>query len=449
MPTRSAVANCRHAVRLSFSSASVPSGPPAPWALQRMGLCATPALPQSDLAHGLDAGATETLCLFSDAQLLCENTSAIPTTGFRVKPGPLCPSPAWTSSPQGPDPVLWCLHRRSEKTGTQMKTRGVSVLRPHLSSLWTLQRPLRVPPSSFPTRWWTRGASASGPGPPRTAFPAFLCGAVGLRPVSLAPGTDLNLEYGVSSFPVTSRAPGRVVGGIRNSCPPTALPVPKADKALAVLPERLGRARGQDIRGWMRVRLRRVAPAPRCRLTLLSFRSSFQIRSDKDNDIPIRYSITGVGADQPPMEVFSIDSMSGRMYVTRPMDREERASYHVSTSGPGLLPRGERGRQPVPELPTRLAPPGASHSVHSGRAQEFAPLTRSRASTVWGHAGRTPGLEETLVHVCSESWLVLWGRFPWPPGTLGPYQHPHPPQPWGNAPTAAPSQSWACREKLR
>uniref|UniRef100_A0A2K6MB51 Cadherin-4 n=1 Tax=Rhinopithecus bieti TaxID=61621 RepID=A0A2K6MB51_RHIBE len=54
-----------------------------------------------------------------------------------------------------------------------------------------------------------------------------------------------------------------------------------------------------------------------------------RIRSDKDNDIPIRYSITGVGADQPPMEVFSIDSMSGRMYVTRPMDREEHASYHL------------------------------------------------------------------------------------------------------------------------
>lgn len=68
--------------------------------------------------------------------------------------------------------------------------------------------------------------------------------------------------------------------------------------------------------------------------------SPFQIRSDKDNDIPIRYSITGVGADQPPMEVFSIDSMSGRMYVTRPMDREERASYHVSL---GLL-RARRWR---------------------------------------------------------------------------------------------------------
>ncbi|KAB0382263.1 hypothetical protein FD755_004180 [Muntiacus reevesi] len=68
-----------------------------------------------------------------------------------------------------------------------------------------------------------------------------------------------------------------------------------------------------------------VSPPP-CHLGLTG-----HIRSDKDNDIPIRYSITGVGADQPPMEVFSIDSMSGRMYVTRPMDREERASYHVST----------------------------------------------------------------------------------------------------------------------
>lgn len=63
----------------------------------------------------------------------------------------------------------------------------------------------------------------------------------------------------------------------------------------------------------------------------------FQIRSDKDNDIPIRYSVTGVGADQPPMEVFSIDSMSGRMYVTRPMDREERASYHVSGRARGKV----------------------------------------------------------------------------------------------------------------
>ncbi|XP_041080794.1 cadherin-4 isoform X1 [Polyodon spathula] len=54
-----------------------------------------------------------------------------------------------------------------------------------------------------------------------------------------------------------------------------------------------------------------------------------RIRSDKDRDIQMRYSITGVGADQPPMEVFSIDPVAGKMYVTKPLDREERASYHL------------------------------------------------------------------------------------------------------------------------
>lgn len=103
-------------------------------------------------------------------------------------------------------------------------------------------------------------------------------------------------------------------------------------------------AKCKEIRGRVSVGFGSIAPAPQGRLTCLFSRSSFQIRSDKDNDIPIRYSITGVGADQPPMEVFSIDSMSGRMYVTRPMDREERASYHVSTSGLGFLPlEGELG----------------------------------------------------------------------------------------------------------
>ncbi|XP_029467691.1 cadherin-4 isoform X1 [Rhinatrema bivittatum] len=54
-----------------------------------------------------------------------------------------------------------------------------------------------------------------------------------------------------------------------------------------------------------------------------------RIRSDKDRENQIRYSITGVGADQPPMEIFNIDPINGRMYVTRPLDREERSSYHL------------------------------------------------------------------------------------------------------------------------
>ncbi|KAJ3583433.1 hypothetical protein NHX12_017369, partial [Muraenolepis orangiensis] len=49
------------------------------------------------------------------------------------------------------------------------------------------------------------------------------------------------------------------------------------------------------------------------------------IRSDQDRDISIRYSITGVGADQPPNEVYSIEPVAGKMFVTKPLDREERS----------------------------------------------------------------------------------------------------------------------------
>uniref|UniRef100_A0A8C6U3V4 Cadherin-4 n=1 Tax=Neogobius melanostomus TaxID=47308 RepID=A0A8C6U3V4_9GOBI len=42
-----------------------------------------------------------------------------------------------------------------------------------------------------------------------------------------------------------------------------------------------------------------------------------RIRSDQDKDVGIRYSITGAGADH------------GNMFVTQPLDREERASFHL------------------------------------------------------------------------------------------------------------------------
>ncbi|XP_024125612.1 cadherin-4 isoform X3 [Oryzias melastigma] len=54
-----------------------------------------------------------------------------------------------------------------------------------------------------------------------------------------------------------------------------------------------------------------------------------KIRSDQDKDVGIRYSITGAGADQPPSGIYNIDPISGNMFVTQPLDREERASYHL------------------------------------------------------------------------------------------------------------------------
>ncbi|KAI5095499.1 cadherin-4 isoform 1 precursor, partial [Silurus meridionalis] len=70
-----------------------------------------------------------------------------------------------------------------------------------------------------------------------------------------------------------------------------------------------------------------------------------KIRSDKDRSINIRYSITGVGADQPPNEVFNIDPEKGKMYVTKPLDREERSSYHLRAHAVDM--NGNQVEQPV------------------------------------------------------------------------------------------------------
>ncbi|XP_048452172.1 cadherin-2 [Rhincodon typus] len=53
------------------------------------------------------------------------------------------------------------------------------------------------------------------------------------------------------------------------------------------------------------------------------------IRSDRDKNRSLRYSVTGPGADQPPAGIFSINPISGQLVVTKPLDREQRASYHL------------------------------------------------------------------------------------------------------------------------
>ncbi|XP_062916295.1 cadherin-2-like [Mobula hypostoma] len=54
-----------------------------------------------------------------------------------------------------------------------------------------------------------------------------------------------------------------------------------------------------------------------------------RIRSDRDKNRSLRYSVTGPGADQPPTGIFSISPISGQLAVTKPLDREQIASYHL------------------------------------------------------------------------------------------------------------------------
>ncbi|XP_030626703.1 cadherin-2 [Chanos chanos] len=54
-----------------------------------------------------------------------------------------------------------------------------------------------------------------------------------------------------------------------------------------------------------------------------------RIRSDRDRNSLLRYSVTGPGADQPPTGIFIINPISGQLSVTKPLDREQISNFHL------------------------------------------------------------------------------------------------------------------------
>nr|XP_006014203.2 PREDICTED: cadherin-1-like [Latimeria chalumnae] len=55
-----------------------------------------------------------------------------------------------------------------------------------------------------------------------------------------------------------------------------------------------------------------------------------QVRSSRDKEVTVYYSITGPGADQYPEGLFTIDRKTGKVFVTKPLDREKQKEYRVS-----------------------------------------------------------------------------------------------------------------------
>ncbi|XP_065117807.1 cadherin-1-like [Paramisgurnus dabryanus] len=54
-----------------------------------------------------------------------------------------------------------------------------------------------------------------------------------------------------------------------------------------------------------------------------------KIKTDFAIETKMMYSITGEGADQPPVGLFTCDEHNGKVYVTQPLDREKKASYKL------------------------------------------------------------------------------------------------------------------------
>lgn len=62
----------------------------------------------------------------------------------------------------------------------------------------------------------------------------------------------------------------------------------------------------------------------------MDFGFDSQMKSTFEKETRVIYSITGAGADQEPIGLFIIDASSGILSVTKPLDREDRATYLVT-----------------------------------------------------------------------------------------------------------------------
>ncbi|XDV17302.1 hypothetical protein PO909_023187, partial [Leuciscus waleckii] len=61
-----------------------------------------------------------------------------------------------------------------------------------------------------------------------------------------------------------------------------------------------------------------------------------QVKSDFDKEATMQYRITGEGADLEPKGTFFIERLSGNLFVTRPLDREKKASYRLIVHAAGV-----------------------------------------------------------------------------------------------------------------
>ncbi|KAL1022677.1 hypothetical protein UPYG_G00030870 [Umbra pygmaea] len=97
-----------------------------------------------------------------------------------------------------------------------------------------------------------------------------------------------------------------------------------------------------------------------------------RIRSDRDKNRLLRYSVTGPGADQPPTGIFIINPISGQLSVTKPLDREDIANFHLRAHAVDL--NGNQVENPIDIVINVIDMndnrPEFTHTVYNGSVPE-------------------------------------------------------------------------------
>ncbi|NWI19803.1 CADHK protein, partial [Crypturellus soui] len=111
-----------------------------------------------------------------------------------------------------------------------------------------------------------------------------------------------------------------------------------------------------------------------------------QIKSNRDRESKIFYSITGQGADTPPEGVFTIEKETGWMKVTQPLDREHMDKYHLFSHA--VSANGQPVEDPMEIIITVTDQndnrPVFAHDVFRGSVPEGALPGRCHPAAPWG-----------------------------------------------------------------
>ncbi|XP_066860345.1 B-cadherin [Anser cygnoides] len=154
---------------------------------------------------------------------------------------------------------------------------------------------------------------------PTAAAPARPCAPPG--PAAFGDGTMRYEDEEPHAGAVAPRHPGWLPVTPQDA---TSQPVPvRSRRSLQEVPDVPGALRRQK-RDWVippiKVPENERGPFPK---------KLVQIKSNRDREAKIFYSITGQGADTPPEGIFTIEKETGWMKVTQPLDREHMDKYHL------------------------------------------------------------------------------------------------------------------------